>query len=696
MDATSTSTLNPEDQSCHLSSQADPKHGENSCIDKGAALATAAAGASNDPNCCPGRTRTLASATSTTAGAAGAVTPGPSTSIQTICAGPLLSLAGSAAPAAPQQPASGPSLEPPAPSLLCRCNARDRHTIAKLAASLDEDELVPLPSTADNHQPSPAGCCGAGVDLQEGRVQPDIPPMPELPRSHGMSAHLDDHVGARGAAGVTTSASNITFLPMFLPMAPPHAHMYGYGNSSAEALPPGVAEVTSMITNRNEGAGRLPAAASTGGVSVPAAPVTPPLPAVEHERYPQIAPRPVPTPCMSPFEDLQLCRGFNLAGAFPNLPSMSVSGCTIPMQGEAPCLPVSTPACTGSGTQASCTKQLPGWLAGRGWPAQEVPAPGSGGSSRSGSRRYNRTMSWGLAGHAAQHGYQDIAPDELKCRSRIGGGSFGDVIRGVWGDADVAIKYFRDMDVGAARVQQFKAEVTIMSRLRHPNIVLLMGAVTRGGQLAIVTEFVPRGSLFRLLHSEEGARLDGARRLGMARDIARGMEYLHGLRPPVVHRDLKTQNLLVDNDLRVKVCDFGLSKYLEGSYMSTGTYPGTVGWMAPEVMDCERSRKQVDEKCDVYSFGVIMYELVTGRRPWEGLNSMQVMFAIGHNKRLELPAGVEPRVEQLIERCWATNPGDRPSFTEILEAMSSWEELRLVPSSARQSEAGAAALQVLP
>uniref|UniRef100_A0A151UG32 Serine/threonine-protein kinase CTR1 n=1 Tax=Cajanus cajan TaxID=3821 RepID=A0A151UG32_CAJCA len=114
-----------------------------------------------------------------------------------------------------------------------------------------------------------------------------------------------------------------------------------------------------------------------------------------------------------------------------------------------------------------------------------------------------------------------------------------------------------------------------MKRLRHPNVVLFMGAVTRPPNLSIVTEFLPRGSLYRLLH-RPNSQLDERRRLKMALDAARGMNYLHNCTPVVVHRDLKSPNLLVDKNWVVKVCDFGLSRMKHSTFLSSRSTAGTV------------------------------------------------------------------------------------------------------------------------
>eukprot|EP00878_Enallax_costatus_P017272 GHUV01018140.1.p1 GENE.GHUV01018140.1~~GHUV01018140.1.p1 ORF type:complete len:339 (+),score=92.76 GHUV01018140.1:890-1906(+) len=211
-----------------------------------------------------------------------------------------------------------------------------------------------------------------------------------------------------------------------------------------------------------------------------------------------------------------------------------------------------------------------------------------------------------------------------------------------------------------------------MARLRHPNVVLFMGAVMQANQLAIVTQFIPRGSLFRLLHRSK-ADLDPRRRLQMALDVARGMNYLHTSNPAIVHRDLKSPNLLVDRDWTVKVCDFGLSRVKSATFLTSKSHGGTPEWMAPEILRNEPS----DERADVYSFGVVLYELVTNQEPWTSLNPMQVVGAVGFaGQRLSLPPGLDPKVAGIINSCWASKAADRPSFTQVLEALRGFKELQ--------------------
>ncbi|KAL4339347.1 hypothetical protein GQ457_08G018550 [Hibiscus cannabinus] len=170
----------------------------------------------------------------------------------------------------------------------------------------------------------------------------------------------------------------------------------------------------------------------------------------------------------------------------------------------------------------------------------------------------------------------DILWSDLVLKERIGAGSFGTVHRAEWNGSDVAVKILMEQDLHGERFKEFLREVAIMKRLRHPNIVLFMGAVTQPPNLSIVTEYLSRGSLYRLLH-KPGAReaLDERRRLSMAYDVANGMNYLHRRSPPIVHRDLKSPNLLVDKKYTVKVCDFGLSRLKANTFLSSKSAAGT-------------------------------------------------------------------------------------------------------------------------
>ncbi|KAK1287882.1 Serine/threonine-protein kinase EDR1 [Acorus calamus] len=281
----------------------------------------------------------------------------------------------------------------------------------------------------------------------------------------------------------------------------------------------------------------------------------------------------------------------------------------------------------------------------------------------------------------------EIPWGDLILGERIGLGSYGEVYHADWNGTEVAVKKFLDQDFSGDALDEFRSEVRIMRRLRHPNVVLFMGAVTRPPNLSIVTEFLPRGSLFRILH-RPNFQLDEKRRIKMALDVAKGMNCLHTSTPTIVHRDLKSPNLLVDKNWNVKVCDFGLSRLKHNTFLSSKSTAGTPEWMAPEVLRNEQS----NEKCDVYSFGIILWELATLRMPWSGMNPMQVVGAVGfQNKRLDIPKEVDPLVARIIWECWQTDPNLRPSFSQLTSALKPLQQLVIpnyqdVQSPPRQQE----------
>ncbi|KAK1424548.1 hypothetical protein QVD17_19880 [Tagetes erecta] len=239
-----------------------------------------------------------------------------------------------------------------------------------------------------------------------------------------------------------------------------------------------------------------------------------------------------------------------------------------------------------------------------------------------------------------------ISWEDLIIQEQIGQGSRGTVYHALLYGSDVAVKIFSTQTYSDDVIRSFRKEVSIMKRLRHPNILLFMGL----------------GSLFRLLQHSI-AKLDWRRRVHMAMDMARGMNYLHHCQPPVIHRNLKSSNLLVDKNLTLKVGDFGLSRIKHTTYLMTNTKTVAPHWMAPEILRNEH----VDEKSDVYSYGVVLWEITTGKIPWENLNSVQVIRAVGFmNQWLDIPDDVDPHWASLIRSCWSREPQSRPTFQEIL------------------------------
>ncbi|KAB2088786.1 hypothetical protein ES319_A03G022400v1 [Gossypium barbadense] len=276
----------------------------------------------------------------------------------------------------------------------------------------------------------------------------------------------------------------------------------------------------------------------------------------------------------------------------------------------------------------------------------------------------------------------EIRWEDLHLGEEVGQGSYAVVYRGIWNGSDVAVKVYFAGEYKESTLLDYKKEIDIMRKLRHPNVLLFMGAVYSQERLAIVTEFLPRGSLFKALHKNNQA-LDVKRRMRMALDVARGMNYLHHRNPPIVHRDLKSSNLLVDRNWNVKVGDFGLSRWKNGTFLTTKSGRGTPQWMAPEVLRNEPS----NEKSDVFSFGVILWELMTVSSPWNNLNSLQVVGVVGFmDRRLELPEGLDPQIESIISDCWQSNPENRPSFEDIINRMTGIVQKSAIGLGRRHSE----------
>ncbi|XP_012574462.1 uncharacterized protein [Cicer arietinum] len=255
--------------------------------------------------------------------------------------------------------------------------------------------------------------------------------------------------------------------------------------------------------------------------------------------------------------------------------------------------------------------------------------------------------------------------EDLQLREEIGKGSCAVVYHGIWNASDVAIKLYFGNGYTEETLRDYKKEIDIMKRLRHPHVLLFMGAIYSQEKLAIVTELLPRGSLFKTLH-KNNKKLDIRRRLKMALDVARGMNYLHHRNPPIVHRDLKSSNLLVDKNWTVKVGDFGLSRLKDATLLTTKSGRGTPQWMAPEVLRNEPS----NEKSDVFSYGVVLWEIMTQSIPWENLNFLQVVGVVGFmDRRLDLPDELDPHVASIINGCWQSDPEQRPSFEELIQRM---------------------------
>jgi len=240
-------------------------------------------------------------------------------------------------------------------------------------------------------------------------------------------------------------------------------------------------------------------------------------------------------------------------------------------------------------------------------------------------------------------------------------GGFGIVHKGIYKKTTVAVKTYLET-LGTLPVEDFQRELVISCKLHHPNIVLLIGACPK--PLCLVQEFIERGSLWDIIcHTPQ--LLFWARKLSLLADTARGMVYLHNQQPLILHRDLKSANILVTKDWRAKLTDFGLSRSISaGGFMTKQI--GTLRYVAPEVL----SSNVYNESADIYSFALVMLENVTFKIPFENDTwDSEILEKVCKGIRPSIPPSTPSSYSFLIQQCWSHNIHDRPSFSNILKQL---------------------------
>ncbi|KAH7445732.1 hypothetical protein KP509_01G022100 [Ceratopteris richardii] len=263
-------------------------------------------------------------------------------------------------------------------------------------------------------------------------------------------------------------------------------------------------------------------------------------------------------------------------------------------------------------------------------------------------------------------GYDEWTLDPLRLvmGAAFAQGAFGRLYRGTYNGEDVAVKILErpesNIERALAMEQQFAQEVMMLATLRHENVVRFLGACRKPLVWCIVTEYAKGGSLRGTLSRKRPMPLRLA--VKHALDIARGMEYLHSF--SIIHRDLKSDNLLIV-DKSIKIADFGVARIevqTEGMTPETGTYR----WMAPEMI----LHRAYNHKVDVYSFGIVLWELVTGNIPFQNMTAVQAAFAVvNRGVRPDIPPDCPSVLISIMTRCWDTNPEVRPSFSEVVQLL---------------------------
>jgi len=283
-----------------------------------------------------------------------------------------------------------------------------------------------------------------------------------------------------------------------------------------------------------------------------------------------------------------------------------------------------------------------------------------------------------------EDGYVDIDPAEIEFGESVGSGATAEVFRGHWKGQQVAIKeiyLMRKKDAKSELKQQvaFMREVAVMSKIHHENLVKFLGVSLTARPLRIVTEFCEGDTLFGLLHDEVEVELVWSQKLKMCRDIANAMDYLHSFRPQIIHRDLKSLNLLLAQAVRgpadvplVKVSDFGLARMKDADpdseWDKMTKEAGTCHWMAPEV-----PTGNYTQKADVYSYAMVLFEIICREIPFEEEEGKKAVMLVMQGARPDMEA-VPPdrpqKLQDLMVACWAQSPEDRPPFSKIREVLA--------------------------
>ncbi|KAN0042573.1 hypothetical protein ACTA71_011381 [Dictyostelium dimigraforme] len=264
--------------------------------------------------------------------------------------------------------------------------------------------------------------------------------------------------------------------------------------------------------------------------------------------------------------------------------------------------------------------------------------------------------------------YKELSKEDVTFGDVIAAGASGKVYKGIYKGKDVAIKVYSSENF-CFNIEEFDREVTIMSLINcdHPNFTRFYGANKQNKKyLFHVSELVKSGSLRDLLLDKEKP-LAYFTQLSIASDIANAMKHLHSI--GVIHRDLKSLNVLITEDFTAKVIDFGTSRNVDLAKQMTLNL-GTSCYMSPELF----KGNGYDETCDVYAFGIVLWEIIARKEPYENINSWSIPVMVAKGERPTIPADCPSEYSKLIKACWADKPKKRPSFKEICDSLKKLSE----------------------
>ncbi|KAL8153692.1 hypothetical protein V2J09_011452 [Rumex salicifolius] len=279
----------------------------------------------------------------------------------------------------------------------------------------------------------------------------------------------------------------------------------------------------------------------------------------------------------------------------------------------------------------------------------------------------------------------------LKLRYIFARGTYGTIYRGTYGDQDVAVKVLdwgedgmvTDAEAAALRAS-FEQEVAVWHKLDHPNVTKFVGASMGTSNLilpsasssndarislptkacCVVVEYLPNGTLKKFLIKNMKKKLPFVTVIKLALDLSRGLDYLNSNK--IVHRDVKTENILLDSQKNLKIADFGVARVEAQNPMDMTGETGTLGYMAPEVLD----GKPYNHKCDVYSFGICLWEIYCCDMPYADLSFAEVSSAVvQQNLRPHIPRCCPHSLASIMRRCWDPKPENRPDMDEVVRLL---------------------------
>ncbi|XP_021897135.1 serine/threonine-protein kinase HT1 [Carica papaya] len=282
----------------------------------------------------------------------------------------------------------------------------------------------------------------------------------------------------------------------------------------------------------------------------------------------------------------------------------------------------------------------------------------------------------------------EIDLSKLEMKNVVAHGAYGTVYRGTYDDQDVAVKVLDWGEDGIARSAEtaslrasFRQEVAVWQKLDHPNVTKFIGASMGTSNLKIpttnsdqnplppraccvVVEYLAGGTLKQYLIRNRRKKLALKVVIQLALDLSRGLSYLHSKK--IVHRDVKTENMLLDTRRTLKIADFGVARVEAQNPQDMTGETGTLGYMAPEVLD----GKPYNRRCDVYSFGICLWEIYCCDMPYPDLSFADISSAVvRQNLRPEIPRCCPNSLATIMRKCWNGNPEKRPEMDEVVRML---------------------------